>query len=345
MNILNICDSAQWDIVSYQALHTAAYLSKMGHNTSVLCPGKSRLFSECRKQKIKADPLSLAARFGFFKSGGWDIVHFYNPSLLNPLFMRKAGAASRTFVTQVKLGNQIYFRRLAALEPYIDRYIGTCNSVREEFSRAGADPRKTFLVPPCINIGRWESAMLIKPAIFHRRPYRVGTVSMDRSLKEQELFLRMAKEVLQVFPETHFMVVGLKDDRIRDIARALGISHKVDVLWDRTDVPEIMAMMHIFVKTSRREGMSMSLMEAQASGVACVVPRRRGLGDFIEHERNGVVVEPDSASSCALAVIHLISNPQICHSMSKAAFDYVRDNMSLPVVGNLLERLYQDALA
>ncbi|HBA59950.1 MAG TPA: hypothetical protein DCZ92_03850 [Elusimicrobia bacterium] len=344
MNILNICDSEDWDIVSYQALHTAARFLKTGHNAAVLCNKKSRLYEECQKLKINARPITLGVKFGFFETEGWDIVHFYNPSALNPLALKKARASSKIFVTQMKLGGQRAFEKLAGLEPYIDRYVAACNSVQEEFYKFGVNQRKVFMVPPAINTGRWESAMLIKPAMFLKRPYRVGTVSMDPTFKEQELFLLMAKEVLAVQPNTNFLLVGQKDERIRDLARKLDISHKVDVLWERNDMPEVMAMMHIYAKTAAREGMSLSLIEAQASGVACVIPRLRGLSDFTINERSGLIVEPGDVLSYTRAVVHLINNPPICHTMSKTAFDYVHNNMSLPVVCNILMGLYEDAL-
>jgi glycosyltransferase involved in cell wall biosynthesis len=138
--------------------------------------------------------------------------------------------------------------------------------------------------------------------------------------------------------------VGLKDEGIRNFARDLGISHKVDVLWERNDVPEIMAMMHIYAKTAWREGLSMSAIEAQASGVACVLPRLRGLSDFTVHDRNGLLVRPEDTAACATEVCRLISHPQVGHALSKMAFDYVNNNMSLPVVANILLRLYEDAL-
>ncbi|MCX5790680.1 MAG: glycosyltransferase family 4 protein [Elusimicrobia bacterium] len=345
MNILNICDTEAWDLVAYQALHTAARFVKTGHNATVICHKGSRLHEECQKLKINTRTITLGLKFGFFETGGWDLIHFYNPDNLNQLLLKKARASARIFITQLKLGNRRAFEKLSLLEPYVDRYIAACSSVQEEFFRVGIDQRKTFMVPPAINLGRWESAMLIKPAMFLQRPYRVGTVSMDRSLKEQELFLLMAKEVLLVLPNTNFLIVGLKDERIRDMARKLGISHKVDVLWERNDMPEVMAMMHIYAKTAVREGISMSLLEAQASGVACVVPRLRGLSDFIVCDNNAVIVEPGDMLACTKAVVHLINNPPVCHTMSKMAFDYVSNNMSMPVVCNLLLRLYEEALA
>jgi glycosyltransferase involved in cell wall biosynthesis len=128
------------------------------------------------------------------------------------------------------------------------------------------------------------------------------------------------------------------------MARDLNISHKVDVLYERNDIPEVMAMMHIFVKTSVRDGLSMALIEAQASGVACVLPRLRGLSDFTVHERNGLLVEPGNHDAYVQSIIHLIENPQLCHNISRMAFDHVNFNMSVPAVANLLERLYEDAM-
>lgn len=343
MKILNVCDSEDWDITAYQALQTALQFARLKHGAEVLCPKSSKLYFECLRNKLPVHPLTLGAKFGFLKPGGWDIVHFYDPASVSPLLLRKARASSRVFLTQMKLAGPKRFQKLASLSAGADGCVAACPSVQDDLLRAGADPRKVFMVPPGINIGRWESAMLIKPAMFQKRPYRVGTVSMDPTLREQQLFLMVAKDVLEALPDTNFMIVGLKDERIRAFARALGISHKVDILWDRNDVPEIMAMMHIYAKTSRREGLSLSLIEAQASGVACVVPRLRGLSDFTVHDRNGLIVQPDNVAACAEAVIRLAKDPELCRGMAKMAFDYVNNNMSVPVTANLLLRLYEDA--
>lgn len=345
MRILNVCDSPEWDIVAYQALHMAARLCRMGHEAQVLCPRSSRLYSECEKLKVKAVPLTLGAKFGFFDTAGRDIVHFYNPSALSPLSLKKARAGSRIMVSQYKLGSRKAYEKLAEAQAYVDIFLGGCNSVQEEFISAGIEPRRIFMLPPAINIGRWESAMLIKRTMAQKPPYKVGTVTMDPTLAEQELFLMMAKEVLDVLPDTTFTLVGLKDERIRAFARSLGIGHRVDVLWERNDMPEVMAMMHIYAKTARRAGLSMSLIEAQASGVTCVIPRLRGLSDFTVNERNGVIVEPDDALACARAVIRLIGDAPACHNMSSMAYNYVNNNMSVPVVANILLRLYEDTLA
>jgi glycosyltransferase involved in cell wall biosynthesis len=345
VNILNIVGLRDWDITSYQALHMSLQLQKAGHNAILMCPRDSRLYGEAKKHNLPVKHLTFLAKLGLFAGGLYDIVHFYDHSSANARLLRKIAPLSRVFLSQVRLGGKRTLASLKEFEPYISGFIVSCPSALEDFRKALISTGITFMVPPAINIGRWESAMLIKPGMFQKRPYKVGTISMDRSLKEQGFFLKVAKEVLGILPETTFMVVGLKDNRIRLMARDLEISHKVDVLWDRGDMPEVMAMMHIFVKTSARDCMSMSLIEAQASGVACVVPKVRGLSDFLTHEFNALLVETGSASAYAKAITYLIGNPSACHSISKTAFDRVNSEMTAPAAASLITRLYEQTLA
>ena len=343
MNILSVIDSRKWDIVAYQALHLAVQLQKSGHNVMLMCPRECALREKAAKHNIPVKSMTFAAKMGFTDCSLYDVVHFYDSGSVNPLMLKKIASSSRVFISQIRMGGPKALSRLKGFEPYVSRFLASCQSAQEDLCGAGIDPAKTFIVPPAINIARWESAMLIKPAMFLKRPYKVGTISMDTTLREQELFLKTAKEVLKVLPETHFMIVGLKDERLRNMARDLQISHKVDILWERTDIPEIMAMLHIFVKATYSPGLSLSLIEAQASGVACVIPRVRGLSDSVIHDRNGLLVEPGNPDSFARAIISLIENPPVCHTISKMAHDQVNFNMSVPAVANLLCRLYEDA--
>ena len=342
MNILNIVASKQWDIVAYQAMHMSIQLQKLGHNAILMCPGDSMLAVQAEKHNLPIKQMTFLSKMGFFEGSLYDVVHFFDPASANVRILKKISASSKIFISQIALATGL--ARLKEFEPYVTRFLASCPSVQEDLCAAGIAPAKTFVVPPALNIGRWESAMLIKPAMFLKRPYKVGTISMDKTLKEQEFFLKVAKAVLAVLPETNFMVVGFKDERIRTMARSLEISHKVDVLWERNDIPEVMAMLHIFVKTTERGALSMSLIEAQASGVACVVPRVRGLSDFIIHERNGILVEPGNIAAFVKAIAYLIENPPVCHTISKMAYDQVNFNMSVPVAANLLIRLYEDAV-
>ena len=67
----------------------------------------------------------------------------------------------------------------------------------------------------------------------------------------------------------------------------------------RTDVSEILRACDCFVFPSFREGLSVSLMEAMATGLPCIASRIRGNVDLLENSR--YLFEPaDESALCQL---------------------------------------------
>jgi 1,4-alpha-glucan branching enzyme len=60
---------------------------------------------------------------------------------------------------------------------------------------------------------------------------------------------------------------------------------------------------------SRWESFSLAALESMALGRPTVVSRVGGLTEFVEHERNGLVVAPGDASALARALTRLVDDP------------------------------------
>lgn len=58
---------------------------------------------------------------------------------------------------------------------------------------------------------------------------------------------------------------------MQELARTLGISAQVRFLGVRSDIPDLMQAMDVFVFPSLYEGLGIALVEAQAAGLPCVV--------------------------------------------------------------------------
>lgn len=102
----------------------------------------------------------------------------------------------------------------------------------------------------------------------------VGHVGRFDLQKNHRFFLKVAAEVLKNRPEIHFLLVG--DGPLRpqmeSRARSMGLSTSVHFLGIRTDVPRLMrGAMDVFLFPSLWEGLPVTLIEAQASGLRCVL--------------------------------------------------------------------------
>ena len=344
MKILKIVDFPEWNIISYQVLHLAVELKKRGVNVFVLCPQGSRLYAECVKNQIPANFLGFLFKFGVVKNKDYDIIHFYSPKSLSNLTYKFAGKNKKIIFSYMKFLNKSLLK-LRDIEKYIAKFIVPSKSFYDNLCEIPIAKENIFTIIPAIKTTRWESAMRVKPMMFNTKPYQIVSISMDKSLKEQFLFLKIAKRVLEIFPEdVLFTLLGNTSSKLRDMARELGISSKVNILADRKDVPEFMAIAHVFIKTTFIDSLSLSLIEAQASGVPCVIPRLKGLSDFTLNGKNGILVEPGNIDSYSNGIIKILKDTVLSLRISNGAFNYVDNNMSINIAANLLLSVYEEVL-
>ncbi len=94
---------------------------------------------------------------------------------------------------------------------------------------------------------------------------------------------------------------GGKQAELEELIRRLDLREQVKILGFRTDISEIYRAADCFVFPSYREGLSVALMEAMASGLPCVVSRIRGNVDLLDEE-SGVLVPPGDVDAWALAL-------------------------------------------
>ena len=80
---------------------------------------------------------------------------------------------------------------------------------------------------------------------------------------------------------------GKLQGKLQELCRQLKLEDRVMFLGYRKDIPELLNSSDIFVFPSLREGLSVSLMEAMAASLPCVVSKIRGNVDLIEDSKGG----------------------------------------------------------
>lgn len=108
----------------------------------------------------------------------------------------------------------------------------------------------------------------------------IGHVGRFTDQKNHELLLDIFNEVSQMKKETMLLLIGEGENRntIERKAVAFGICDKVKFLGNRSDIPQLLMCMDAFVMPSLYEGLPISAVEAQATGV------RTFLSDTISKE-------------------------------------------------------------
>lgn len=92
----------------------------------------------------------------------------------------------------------------------------------------------------------------------------------------------------------HYVICsqGLLANYLKKLSEDLKIDKQVHLLGYRQDILEICNACDLFIFPSFREGLSVALMEAMASGLPVICSNIRGNTDLIENGRGGYLVDP-----------------------------------------------------
>ena len=112
----------------------------------------------------------------------------------------------------------------------------------------------------------------------------IGCVARFRPEKNHSFLLKVLLETLRIEPSAVLLFAGEGpcEDSVKTEVEKLGLRGKVIFLGMRTDVPDLLQAMDVFVLASLWEGLPVTGIEAQASGLHCVV------SDGITEEMNAL---------------------------------------------------------
>jgi glycosyltransferase involved in cell wall biosynthesis len=107
---------------------------------------------------------------------------------------------------------------------------------------------------------------------------------------------------------------------IRQRAERDGYGGRVIFVESTTAIEKYYRAADVYVLPSVREAMPLALLEAMSSGLPCVATRLAGSTDvIIEHDVNGVLVEPDDEHGFAMAIESLLTDRGTAQQLGNAA--------------------------
>lgn len=283
--------------------------------------------------------------------GGYDLVHVH-ASTFSPLAYLAAGAASRSGVATVATLHSLWsyatpiFRGFDAALDW-RRWPITWTAV----STVAADSLSQVLLPGT------EISVLpngVCPELWQvqrppRDPRRVGIVSVMRlaARKRPMQLLKMLRLARAQVPadiaiEAQIIGAGPKRQSMLDYLQRHRMSDWVQ-LGGQLDQPTIrqrLADADLYISPATLESFGIAALEAHCAGLPVLAFAKTGVSDFIEHHRNGVLVDSDEQMAAALA--ELIRTPSARAALSGDPRSAGRDYSWNRVLDNC-EQVYQRA--
>jgi len=145
-------------------------------------------------------------------------------------------------------------------------------------------------------------------------------------------------------PKAHLVLVGegVLRERLEEQAKNLGLAGQVHFLGLRTDIPDVLGAMDVFVLSSDWEGNPLSVMEAMASGLPIVSTAAGSVPNLFESGKEGFIVQPGDVLGFSNSMASLLRNREIRQSFGMAAARRAREKFDVSRMVQAYEGVYEN---
>lgn len=170
----------------------------------------------------------------------------------------------------------------------------------------------------------------------------VGIIARLSEEKGHEYLIRAMKEVVNIVAPAQLLIVGegRMRQRLESLVNNLGLGEKVLFFPSDPRTQDILLVFDIFVLPSTKEGLGLSLMEAQGCGKAVIATNVGGISSLIKDGFNGILVEPADPAALSKAILELLKDKNKREYLGSNARKFIADNFSSEKMVTETEREY-----
>jgi glycosyltransferase involved in cell wall biosynthesis len=357
---------------SRRILAIVSGLQARGHYVALASPARAAITEQARQMGLptfdkvnfqsglspKSDHRDLAYLRGLIAEQKINLVHTHGSKDTWVGAMAARLSADKTLLVRTRhntypvsrhMLNRLLYQRL------IDKLVVNCSYVKARFEEDGlVAPEKISLIYSGVDLREYNvkgnGEKIREEFNLSTDQQLVGMVAYIIPRKGHRYFIEAAARVIAAWGDkVKFMMVGDGDDdlecELRQKVAALGLDNQIIFAGFRRDIPSILAALDIFVMPSTDEALARAITEALAMQKAVIATRVGGIPDIVRHRRTGLLVSPADAEELAQAVLTLLADRELAHTLGCNGRKLVEEEFSVEAMVDKTERLYYDLLA
>ena len=212
----------------------------------------------------------------------------------------------------------------------------------------GVDPQRVHVIPNGVDLECFDSAgresrsglALPEGAVVF------GVVGRLEPEKDHGTLLHAFRDLVDRGRSVHLLLVG--DGRLRGelelLARSLDLERSVTFLGTRSDIPELLRALDVFVLSSVHEGVPLSVVEAMAAGKPVIATDVGGLRLLVKPDDSGLLVSPGDRAALATAMSTLAANAELRARMGERGRQIARGSFGVSTMVDRYQDVYRSVI-
>jgi glycosyltransferase involved in cell wall biosynthesis len=329
------------------------YQLKNGEQVISVC-SEGEYVNLLQKEGYKIHPINISRSFNlikhlysiyqlvaFFNREKFDIVHVHTPiaSILGRIAAKISRVPTVVYtahgfyfhedMSPIKKSFFVFLERFSGLftdllftQSYEDSIYAAKHSIVSKQNifaiGNGVDPRK-------FNPNQIDTSVNLREEFsIDDDAFLVGMIA--RQVKEKGIleFIETAIKLSHSYDNINFIIIGdrLTSDHNDDVTEKLThaqslLGNKLIITGMRSDIPQLLSVMNLFVLPSWREGMPRTIIEAMMMGLPVVATNIRGSREEVVDGLTGILVPVRDFHSLSKAIEALLLNKELSIMMGK----------------------------
>jgi len=310
----------------------------MGVDQVVMCPTQSKLSSFCEKNNIRQSLFNKTSGINF--SAALRLKKMCTAMEKPIIHAHDSHAHAIAFLSSFFFNNKIpqvvsrrvdfpvhsnFLSRKKYNCPNIKRILCVSDKIREIIEPALINKSVLRVVYSGIDPDRFTDCTdkkLLRNYFNIPDDYAiVGNVAALAPHKDYFTFVDTAERVLKEKTNVVFLIIGQGDEKqkIAEYIFEKGLQKSVLFTGFRTDIPDILPELDVFLITSETEGLGTSILDAHACGVPVVATRAGGIPEIVTDKKTGLLADVKDPDELAANVLSLLNDKKSGQALAENA--------------------------
>ncbi|HEY9202183.1 MAG TPA: glycosyltransferase [Gammaproteobacteria bacterium] len=289
-------------------------------------------------------PLGLYRLYKYLKTNRIEILHchMYHAIVKAAIIARIAGV--RVVVTSEHGKNpwKKWYHHLAEkylVNPFVNKRVAVSEDIRQiRIHNDGVKPSNIIVMPNSVNTN-------VKLSDNAHEIVNIGTLGRLVDAKDFPVLIKAVKILVEEKYKISLTIAGEGDQRsvLEGLIDRTGMGDYIK-LPGIQPATEFLESIDMFVMSSKREGVPVSLLEAMAHGLPIVTTNVGGIPEVVSDGKEALLCEPGDPALLARVMRRIIDNKSLRIELGNAARTKVVEHYSESSVAEQWEGLYRDLL-
>ena len=227
-----------------------------------------------------------------------------------------------------------------------DKFVAISGDIADEFRFAGYDVERTIRIPNGVDLARFQPVsrddayqLRVQLGLPRKGFLFVFSGRLHRH-KGLTTLLDAWRHLMAAEKSGHLVLVGENspnlgvESELRQFVGQHLLRDSVTFAGRQADVLPWLQAADAFILPSQREGLSIAMLEAMATGLPVVGTRTSGTAELISPARNGYLIDIGDAAAMTRAMVKLLRHPREAREMGRVSRSIVEKEFGLDVAAD-----------